>query len=51
MGHERGDELHLLMAVPDWWLAKGEEIRVERAPTHFGLMTQGQASGVLWRSM
>jgi hypothetical protein len=27
------------MAVPDWWLAKGEEIRVERAPTHFGLMS------------
>lgn len=37
--HERGDELHLLMAVPDWWLANGEEIRVERAPTHFGLMS------------
>jgi len=36
--HERGDELHLLMAVPDGWLAKGEEICVERAPTHFGLM-------------
>jgi len=36
--HERGDELHLLMAVPDWWLAEGREIRVERAPTHFGLM-------------
>jgi len=36
--HERGDELHLLLAVPDWWLAKGEEIRIERAPTHFGLM-------------
>jgi len=37
--HERGDELHLLMAVPDWWLAEGKEIRVERAPTHFGLMS------------
>jgi hypothetical protein len=37
--HERGDELHLLMAVPDWWLAEGNEIRVERAPTHFGLMS------------
>jgi len=36
--HERGDELHLLMAVPDWWLAEGNEIRVERAPTHFGVM-------------
>jgi len=37
--HERGDELHLLMAVPDWWLAEGKEIRAERAPTHFGLMS------------
>jgi hypothetical protein len=36
--HERGKELHLLKAVPDWWLADGEEIRIERAPTHFGLM-------------
>jgi hypothetical protein len=37
--HERGDELHLLMGVPDWWLADGKEIRVERAPTHFGLVS------------
>jgi len=37
--HERGDDLHLLMAVPDWWLAEGKEIRVERAPTHFGLVS------------
>lgn len=37
--HERDDELHLLMAVPDWWLAEGKEIRVERALTHFGLMS------------
>jgi hypothetical protein len=47
---ERGDELNLLMAVPDWWLAEGEEIRIERAPTHFGLMSlrvTGTAKGVL----
>lgn len=36
--HERGDELHLLKAVPDWWLDEGNEIRIERAPTHFGTM-------------
>jgi hypothetical protein len=36
--HEQGDELHLLKAVPDWWLAEGNEIRIERAPTHFGTM-------------
>ena len=36
--HERGDELHLLTAVPDWWLADGKEIRIQRAPTHFGLI-------------
>jgi len=36
--HEQGDELHLLKAVPDWWLGEGEEIRVQRAPTHFGTM-------------
>jgi hypothetical protein len=37
--HEQGDELHLLKAVPDWWLAEGNEIRVERASTHFGPMS------------
>ena len=36
--HERNHELHLLMAVPDWWLSEGNEIHVERAPTHFGPM-------------
>jgi hypothetical protein len=36
--HEHGDELHLLTAVPDWWLAEGNEIRIEHAPTHFGTM-------------
>ena len=47
--HEEGDELHLLKAVPDWWLADGEEIRVERLPTHFGpmnLVVRGTARGV-----
>jgi len=47
--HERGDELHLLMAVPDWWLAEGQVIRIERAPTHFGPMSlrvAGTARGV-----
>jgi len=56
--HERGDELHLLTAVPDWWLAEGQVIRIERAPTHFGaihLRIAGTADGVrvkfdpLWR--
>jgi len=36
--HEAGDELHLLSAVPDWWLDQGKTIRVESAPTHFGRM-------------
>jgi hypothetical protein len=47
--HERGDELHLLAAVPDGWLADGKEIRVQRAPTHFGpidLHVRGMAAGV-----
>lgn len=47
--HEAGDELHLLSAVPDWWLADGEEIKIERLPTHFGelnLTVRGTAKGV-----
>ncbi len=47
--HERGDELHLLKAVPDWWLAGGKEIRIERAPTHFGpvnLIVTGTEKGL-----
>jgi len=49
LAHEQGDELHLLEAVPDWWLAEGEEIRVERLPTHFGpmnLVVRGTGRGV-----
>lgn len=47
--HERGDELHMLSGVPDWWLESGREIRVENAPTHFGplsLRVRGTAHGV-----
>jgi hypothetical protein len=47
--HERGDELHLLLAVPDWWLGEGQVIRIDRAPTHFGelsLTVRGTARGV-----
>ena len=47
--HEQGDELHLLSAVPDWWLSDGQEIRVERLPTHFGpmdLTVRGTSAGV-----
>jgi hypothetical protein len=43
--HEQGDELHLLRAVPDGWLADGQEIRVERAPTHFGLLSMVVTGG------
>jgi hypothetical protein len=47
--HEEGDELHLLSAIPDWWLSEGQEIRIERLPTHFGemsLCTHGEAEGI-----
>ncbi len=47
--HEQGDDLHMLPAVPDWWLAAGQEIKVENAPTHFGplsLVVRGTPSGV-----
>ena len=47
--HEAGDRLYLLRAVPDWWLGQGREIRIERAPTHFGpmsLIVRGTAEGV-----
>jgi hypothetical protein len=36
--HEAGDELHLLRAVPDWWLGRSRSIRIERLPTWFGTM-------------
>jgi hypothetical protein len=47
--HEQGDELHLLRAVPDWWLDEGQEIRIERLPTYFGemdLTVRGVQDGV-----
>jgi len=47
--HERGSELHLLPGAPDAWLEAGRQIRVERAPTHFGplsLRVRGTAHGV-----
>jgi len=47
--HEQAGELHLLRAVPDGWLSDGRQIRVERAPTHFGemgLVVTGQTDGV-----
>ncbi len=47
--HEAGDELHLLSAVPDWWLEPGQDIRLERLPTHFGemnLLVRGTPQGV-----
>ena len=47
--HEKGDELHLLTAIPDWWLGPGETIRIENAPTHFGpisLLVRGTSAGI-----
>ena len=47
--HETGEELHLLAAVPDWWLGEAKEIRIERLPTHFGemaLTVRGTKNGV-----
>jgi len=47
--HEHGDELHLLAAVPDGWLAEGRTIRVVGAPTWFGpldLTVRGASTGV-----
>lgn len=46
---EDGHDLHLLPAVPDWWLEDGREIRIERLPTHFGVMdllVRGTKAGV-----
>jgi hypothetical protein len=33
---EQGDELHLALGVPVAWLASGQPVGVEDAPTHFG---------------
>jgi GH15 family glucan-1,4-alpha-glucosidase len=47
--HEQGNELHLLKAIPDWWLDNGNEIVIKHAPTHFGpisLRVKGTVQGV-----
>jgi len=47
--HEQGEELDLLKAIPDWWLADGKEIRIERLPTKFGMLNltvRGRRNGV-----
>ncbi len=47
--HECRNELHLLLGVPDQWLAPGKEIRIENAPTDFGPLTlriRGKARGL-----
>ena len=47
--HEEGNELHLLKAVPDWWLADGEKITIDRLPTTFGnlsMVVTGTAKGI-----
>jgi hypothetical protein len=36
---ERTDGLHLLPAVPPQWLTSGQGIRIERAPTEFGMIS------------
>jgi hypothetical protein len=38
MVREEGDTLHLLSAVSPEWIAKGKTIRVEHAPSYFGLI-------------
>ncbi len=48
--HERDEALHLLWGIPDWWIEPGKQIRIERAPTHFGVMNMtihGTPDGVL----
>lgn len=35
---EEGDDLHLLSALSPEWLQKGGQIRVDRAPTEFGVV-------------
>lgn len=47
--HEEGNDLHLLRAIPDWWLANGEQIRIGQLPTWFGnvsLIITGTDKGV-----
>jgi len=38
MIREEGDTLHLLSAVSPEWIGKGKSIRVERAPSYFGVV-------------
>lgn len=43
--HEQGDELHLVPAIPDWWLDESRSISVENAPTHFGAVSFSLKAG------
>jgi hypothetical protein len=47
--HEQGEVLQLLLGAPDGWLENGKEIRIEKAPTHFGTLSlrlRGTPKGV-----
>jgi hypothetical protein len=47
--HEAEGELHLLKAIPDWWLDEGKQIRIERLPTWYGnlsMIITGTSEGV-----
>lgn len=44
--YERDNELHLGRAIPRYWLRQGERIGIERAVTHYGLLSWTMTSDV-----
>lgn len=44
--HEQGDDLYLGQAIPRYWLASGQHVAIQRAPSYFGELSFRMTSHV-----